>query len=206
MTEQDEDLSPISDEETSDEATLEESNPMSGETPPVPEDEVPASNEPTAEQKREIANWINQGLGLSDVQKRLNDDFGISMTYMDVRFLIDDLDLTVQDEDEPEPSKEPDQSATSPEDSDIKDESDATDESDLSGESSSVSVSVDKVTRPGVMASGVATFSDGVDCPWYLDQFGRLGLMPKQEGYKPPDGDLEDFQKQLDAELRKSGI
>ena len=66
---------------------------------------------------------------------------------------------------------------------------------------SSVSVEVDKVTRPGSMASGTAIFSDGVNCPWYLDQFGRLGLMPKQEGYKPPEGDLAEFQKQLDEFL-----
>ena len=30
--------------------------------------------------------------------------------------------------------------------------------------------------------------------------------MPKQEGYKPPESDLAEFQKQVDAELRKSGI
>ena len=206
MIDQDEDLSPSLDEGATEEVVPEVTDTPSDDAPSLHEEEVPSSNEPTAEQKREIANWINQGVGLSDVQKRLNDDFGISMTYMDVRFLVDDLDLTIQDEDEPEPSKESDQSGTSSEDSNISEEPQTTDDSDLSGESSSVSVTVDKVTRPGVMASGVATFSDGVDCPWYLDQFGRLGLIPKQEGYKPPDGDLEDFQKQLDAELRKTGI
>ena len=206
MIDQDEDLSPTLDEAATEEVVPEVTDTPSDDAPSLHEEEVPSSNEPTAEQKREIANWINQGVGLSDVQKRLNDDFGISMTYMDVRFLVDDLDLTIQDEDEPEPSKESDQSATSSEDSNISEEPQTTDDSDLSGQLSAVSVTVDKVTRPGVMASGVATFSDGVDCPWYLDQFGRLGLMPKQEGYKPPDGDLEDFQKQLDAELRKTGI
>ncbi len=206
MIDQDEDLSPTLDEGATEEVVPEVTDTPSDDAPSLHEEEVPSSNEPTAEQKREIANWINQGVGLSDVQKRLNDDFGISMTYMDVRFLVDDLDLTIQDEDEPEPSKESDQSGTSSEDSNISEEPQTTDDSDLSGQLSAVSVTVDKVTRPGVMASGVATFSDGVDCPWYLDQFGRLGLMPKQEGYKPPDGDLEDFQKQLDAELRKTGI
>ena len=56
------------------------------------------------------------------------------------------------------------------------------------------------------MASGTATFSDGVNCPWYLDQFGRLGLTPKDEAYKPSDDDLAEFQKQLQAELQKSGM
>ena len=156
-----------------------------------------ASSEPTEEQKREIARWINEGMGLSDVQKRLDEEFGINMTYMDVRFLVDDLDLTLQDEEEPEPKKPSSEDEVSPESEPAKATSDSL---------SSVSVEVDKVTRPGSMASGTAIFSDGVNCPWYLDQFGRLGLMPKQEGYKPPEGDLAEFQKQLDAELRKSGI
>ena len=156
-----------------------------------------ASSEPTEEQKREIARWTNEGMGLSDVQKRLDEEFGINMTYMDVRFLVDDLDLTLQDEEEPEPenSSEPDKV---PEDS--------APTKAVSDSLSSVTVEVDKVTRPGSMASGTAIFSDGVNCPWSLDQFGRLGLMPKEEGYKPPEGDLAEFQKQLDAELRKSGI
>jgi len=164
-----------------------------GENPETVAKPAAASNEPTAEQKREVAQWINEGVGLSDIQKRLSAEFGITLTYMDVRFLIDDLDLTIQDEDEPEPEKtEPE--AEAPE---------ADPDADLLG---SVSVDVDKVTRPGVMASGTATFSDGVNCPWYLDQFGRLGLTPKDEAYKPSDEDLAEFQKKLQAELQKTGM
>ena len=60
---------------------------------------------------------------------------------------------------------------------------------------------------PGLqVAGGDHTFSDGVNSPWYLDQFGRLGLTPKDEAYKPSDEDLAEFQKQLQAELQKSGM
>lgn len=177
----------------------EDSNPeteqpdAAGDNPETVDNPAAPSNEPTEEQKREVARWINEGVGLSDIQKRLSNDFGVTMTYMDVRFLIDDLDLTIQDEEEPEPEKvEPE--AEAPE---------ADPDADLLG---SVSVEVDKVTRPGVMASGTATFSDGVKSPWYLDQFGRLGLTPKDEAYKPSDEDLAEFQKKLQAELQKSGM
>ena len=44
-----------------------------------------------------------------------------------------------------------------------------------------VSISVSPVTKPGMMASGSVTFSDGVTCDWYLDQFGRPGLVPPAE-------------------------
>ena len=188
-----------SEEEYPIQENLDDSNPeagqsdAAGENPEVVDKPVAASNEPTDEQKREVARWINEGVGLSDIQKRLSEEFGITLTYMDVRFLIDDLDLTIQDEDEPEPEK-PEPEAEAPE---------ADPDADLLG---SVSVTVDKVTRPGVMASGTATFSDGVNSPWYLDQFGRLGLTPKDEAYKPSDEDLAEFQKQLQAELQKSGM
>jgi hypothetical protein len=164
-----------------------------GENPETVDKPAAKSNEPTEEQKREVARWINEGVGLSDIQKRLSEEFGVTLTYMDVRFLIDDLDLTIQDEEEPEPEKvEPETEAP-----------EADPDADLLG---SVSVTVDKVTRPGVMASGTATFSDGVNSPWYLDQFGRLGLTPKDEAYKPSDEDLAEFQKLLQAELQKSGM
>ena len=42
----------------------------------------PAGTSPSAEQKRQIGIWVNEGMGLSDIQKKINDDFGIVMTYM----------------------------------------------------------------------------------------------------------------------------
>ena len=50
----------------------------------------------TDEQKAAVAEWVRDGAGLSDVQKRLQSEFDISMTYMDVRFLVIDLELTLQ--------------------------------------------------------------------------------------------------------------
>ena len=44
-------------------------------------------------------------MGLSDVQKKINTDFGMVLTYMDVRFLVDDLDLTLVDPEKPVPPK-----------------------------------------------------------------------------------------------------
>jgi len=56
------------------------------------------------------------------------------------------------------------------------------------------------------MASGTVTFSDGQNKQWTLDQFGRLGLSGGDEGYKPSDEDVMEFQKQLDAALRGKGF
>ena len=66
-----------------------------------PESSANSPTEPSADQKKQISNWVAEGVGLSDIQKRINNDFGIVMTYMDVRFLVDDLNLTLVDEEEP---------------------------------------------------------------------------------------------------------
>ena len=42
-----------------------------------------------------VTKWILEGRSLADVQRSLREDLEISMTYMDVRFLVDDLDIEV---------------------------------------------------------------------------------------------------------------
>ena len=51
----------------------------------------------TPEQKSTVATWVAAGDNLSAVQKKLLEEFKITMTYMDVRFLVDDLELTLKD-------------------------------------------------------------------------------------------------------------
>jgi hypothetical protein len=51
----------------------------------------------TPEQKSAVSTWIAAGDNLSAVQKKLREQFQLSLTYMDVRFLVDDLDLTLKD-------------------------------------------------------------------------------------------------------------
>ena len=51
----------------------------------------------TPEQKQAVASWIAAGDNLSVVQKKLSDQFKVSMTYRDVRFLVDDLNLELKD-------------------------------------------------------------------------------------------------------------
>src|SRR5882672_8016892 len=51
----------------------------------------------TPEQKQTVASWVAAGDNLSAVQKKLADQFKISLTYRDVRFLVDDLDLALKD-------------------------------------------------------------------------------------------------------------
>jgi len=173
-------------EDTSDPQNSESQSPLNAEAP----------TEPTEEQKIEIARWVAEGMGLSDVQKKINTDFGVVMTYIDVRFLVDDLDLTLTDKEEEKPKETTDSTGNDPVAADA----------DGSLTPGGVSVEVDPVTPPGAMASGSVTFSDGQNKKWTLDQFGRLGLSGGDESYKPSDEDVMEFQKQLDASLRGRGF
>ena len=51
----------------------------------------------TPEQKATVSSWVAAGDNLSAVQKKLLEHFKITLTYRDVRFLVDDLELTLKD-------------------------------------------------------------------------------------------------------------
>ena len=51
----------------------------------------------TPEQKQTVISWVAAGDGLSAVQSKLREHFQLSLTYRDVRFLVDDLDVQLKD-------------------------------------------------------------------------------------------------------------
>src|ERR1039458_7570446 len=55
----------------------------------------------TDEQRQRVTAWILQGAKLSEVQNRLVAEFGIKLTYMEARFLVDDLKLTSREREPP---------------------------------------------------------------------------------------------------------
>ena len=67
-------------------------------------------------------------------------------------------------------------------------------------------VEVDALTRAGAIVSGTVVFTDGVKASWFLDQSGRLALDAGQPDYKPSEEDLQAFQEELRAALKKKGF
>jgi len=164
-------------------------------------------------QKAKVSEWIAAGCKLSEIQTRLVSELGLKLTYMEVRFLVDDLKLVPKD---PEPVKPvnlpppPDKASAASQPAAVnragaplKKGEPLPDDEVLPGP---VSVSVDQVTRPGALVSGKVTFSDGGQADWYLDQGGRLGVVPKVQGYKPSAMDVQEFQMALQNELAKLGF
>ncbi len=186
----------------------------------------------TPDQKSAVVSWIAAGDNLSAVQKKLSEQFQLSLTYRDVRFLVDDLDLTLKD-----PAPKVDTSDVSkaaapkpePANSDKKsllekakeklgfgdtaDAEPATEEEFVEedplppGGADTVRVTVDKVTLiPGAVASGTVTFSDGVTGKWIVDQYGRPGFTEvSQPGYRPSASDAQGFMRELSRALQQQG-
>ena len=153
-------------------------------------------------QKMKVSAWIAEGLKLSDIQKRLGTELNLSLTYMDVRLLVDDLKLTPKDV---ERAKSVEKS--SPPSGVLADATATTGSATApAAATGGVSVSVDQVARPGSVVSGGVTFSDGKKADWYIDQHGRPGLVPNEAGYRPSPADLQQFQAALEAELTKLGM
>ena len=63
----------------------------------------------TEEQKAKVREWIGAGLKLSEIQDQLGKEFSLHLLYMDVRLLVDDLQLTPKEtvEEAPKPAVAP---------------------------------------------------------------------------------------------------
>lgn len=150
------------------------------------------------EQIETIKGWVAEGAQMADVQKRLIDDFGFKVTYMDTRFLSLDLELEFHVDEEPEP--EPEVQAPVGEEGSVEETPAAAIPvaPELDGApGANVTATLDQVARPGAMVSGTVTFSDGMNGVWMIDEQGRPSVDPDQAGYEPTEADLMGFQEKL---------
>jgi hypothetical protein len=147
----------------------------------------------TEDQIETIKVWAAEGDQLADIQKRMEGELELRLTYMDTRFLILDLGIELKSEEE---------EVVEQEDAEIDPALDALTEDDIEvmpppAQGGPVRVTVDEIARPGLMVSGRVTFPDGQGGGWYVDEMGRLGLDPDTEGYRPSEPDLVAFQQEL---------
>ncbi len=156
----------------------------------------------TDDQKTKVKQWVKEGCGLSEIQKRLREECNLALTFMEVRLLVLDLGVALKEKAQPSPlpdlSKAKGARAPSPADAG---ELDA--ETPAGG---GVTVDLDRVMKPGALASGTVRFSDGVAGAWSLDQFGRLGLNISRKGYRPSPEDLQAFQQELASLIQSRGM
>ena len=146
------------------------------------------------EQKALVSKWVSEGESIAKIQNLLKKHFDLGLTYMDVRFLVDDLGVVYKDSSECEEGTEDKELET---DQDIEE----------NNEASGIIVEVDAVIRPGSLVSGNVRFSDGVSLGWQLTSTGQLGLIPGDDPeYRPSNEDLQAFQTQLQEVLKEKGF
>jgi hypothetical protein len=175
------------------------------------------------QQREAVTQWIAAGESLASVQRRLREEFSVSMTYMEVRFLVDDLGLELKTPEKPKPAASALAAKPPPAPADpltpaagaadaLPADADAEFAEDLADElaqpdapaAGGVKVEVDRIMRPGTVVSGSVTFSDGKSAKWALDQMGRL-MLDGGAGYKPSQADIQSFQQELSMQLQRHG-
>ncbi len=144
----------------------------------------------TPEQQTAVEQWAAEGATLNDIQQRLKAQFDLTLTYLDARLLVMDLNVKLKDK---ERAKEPEPAA-------------AIAPGGPEAAPGSVTVTLDDLAIAGAMCSGQATFSDGKSAAWYIDQGGRLGLRAPEPGYQPPPADVPVFQEELERVLAAAGM
>ena len=144
------------------------------------------------EQLECLRSWAAQGVDLNGIQKKLREECGIHLTYMEVRFLL--LDHGIEIATEPDPAADtPKQDATPAPDEPIKAEGGEND--------GKVRVSIDDLQLPGTLISGKADFPGGASGSWQIDQLGRFGW--SQLTGRPSPQEMQDFQQELTAILSR---
>ncbi len=134
-----------------------------------------------------IARRIAEGVSLSDIQKELENEHQIVMTYMDLRMLVADLEEIQWKKEEVE---EPEVENEVQETLEPKDE---------------VEINISSIVRPGCVLSGDVTFRSGIKADWYVDQYGRMGMDPKGEE-TPTESELQEFQQALQMRISQQGM
>jgi len=180
------------------------------------------------DQLKSVAAWFAGGASLDEIQKRLVAEFGVHLTYFDLRMIVAELPQPEEGGEAgeaarrrfPQEGNEADAQQRVPPEGDDEaagrlfpqegEEADAQErvppEGDEAEHTPDVTVECDAIMIPGTVASGDVAFSDGVKGKWYLDQAGRLGLGDLPQGYRPSPADAALFQARLMEALRAKGL
>lgn len=180
----------------------------------------------TKEERDElIMEKLNSGMSLSDLQKLLDSEYGLKMTYFDLRMIVSDLKIEWENQAKkhkpdvasapkaaapaveqltPEIQEESDNGEVD-ETNELEDETEGEDEepAEAASEDGGTSVTIDDTPMRGAILSGSVRFASGASGKWMMNQMGQLGLASLDEGSeKPTQDDLMLFQKELQATMK----
>ena len=141
--------------------------------------------------KKIVASLLNKGISLSDIQKQLQSEYQLRMTFLDLRLIASEIEAVDWSKQKSEiEAKKAEEKAK--EEAEKKALENNEERAETEGKTI---VEISKLTRPGAIANGSVKFASGAKADWILDQYGRLGL-DKPEG-EPTQEDIKEFQTEL---------
>ena len=168
-----------------------------------------------------IMEKLNSGMSLSDLQKLLDSEYGMKMTYFELRMIVSELRIEWDKQEkkrrpviptqpvsapkaaEPEAAQPPVAEDAEEEDADLGDGEEDADEENDDAEDGTV-VTIDDAPMPGAVMSGNVKFASGASGKWMMNRMGQLGLAKLDEGSEQPtQDDLMLFQQELQAVLQE---
>jgi hypothetical protein len=180
----------------------------------------------TKERDEYIASQLNAGVSLSDVQTKLAQEYGVKMTYFELRMLAMGLAVDWEKQDKPKPAATPapvvaapQEAAAADDDMAAADDFNADDAEDTEAEPTDdddneepdddeaaaegeTKIVLDETPHPGAALSGTAVFASGASGKWALSRNGRLGFEPDEGSKEPDENDWQLFQAELQKTLQ----
>ena len=180
----------------------------------------------TKERDEYIASQLNAGVSLSDVQTKLAQEYGVKMTYFELRMLAMGLAVDWEKQDKPKPAATPapvvaapQKAAADDDDMAVADDFNADDADDTEAEPTDdddneepgddeaaadgeTKIVLDETPHPGAALSGTAVFASGASGKWALSRNGRLGFEPDEGSKEPDENDWQLFQAELQKTLQ----
>lgn len=147
--------------------------------------------------KRFVAQKLQEGVKLSDIQTMLADELQCRMTFLELRLLAAELEDVDWSKFDPQEKKAEEPAAEAAPAAAVADPTAEPAAEAAPAAAGSTVVELSRLSRPGAMAHGTVTFASGVTAEWLIDEMGRLGL-DKVSG-QPTEQDIQEFQ----VELRK---
>jgi len=156
-----------------------------------------------AERKIIIAKLLKEGRKPGEIQNYLQKEKGDSITYMELRLLLSEMEAKLADEPStvftplkpspitaatPPAAQPPGKGKAQP----VPPQPKA-----AAGPRGKTTVAIDEAPPPGAMLSGRVRFGSGAKALWVLDESGRIGLDPELGTGKPDQQDMQEFQTEL---------
>lgn len=158
----------------------------------------------TVEQEAAVRAWAAEGASISDIQTRLASECSLHLSYLDVRFLLIDLNVSPAEKHQQEKTPEAPAEADAGPQERPRDEPSGDPGAGLPGgdeppHAGGVSVEISKIQRPGFALTGTVTDSAGKTGEWGVTNDGRIAFDfgPENPKYRMSQDDLASFQLRL---------